>query len=336
MALLHGQTEDTLLGLLALLEAYVRLCNFNQRPDASHDAEHVVRKLFNSTFGYSLKNANDTEKNKPGIDLIDVTNGVAIQVSSQSSNRAQKMQEAAKKIKGDRTISQLVFFWLNDYRPSTEVLEGVEDVAGCTVESLNMNDLSTRIKEARATDSAINILKYELAPLLNQETNRIAGLEQVIRPNTFRDFYASLSCYGEYDLTEEEVGALMNEYMDALQRSPYVCRELYLEVFRFQMKPRSYLDPGLPVTTFTLKYGDDEPMTSKVWEELKHLLHVGLIDFYDETISVDFGEYFESKSVECTLPGKSGSFMQDLISHVAEKNIDPEQFILGLDFSCFD
>jgi len=70
---------------LALLSRKVEIKNSLNLTDLNICAEDFYKDLLNLTFGYKLKNLNESESNAAAIDLYDLENEIAIQVTSTSA-----------------------------------------------------------------------------------------------------------------------------------------------------------------------------------------------------------------------------------------------------------
>lgn len=75
---------------LAMYQSTISLRNSNRLFDINIAAEDFVCGLLNQVYGFHLMNLNSKAKNYPGIDLGDIDNGIAVQVTSDNSRKKVK------------------------------------------------------------------------------------------------------------------------------------------------------------------------------------------------------------------------------------------------------
>jgi len=87
------QIVDMISEQLVALAGKVQLLNALNCTDINIHSENLIRDLLNLLYGYSLVNRNVARQNASAIDLLDSTNRVAVQVTSDTSMR--KLQDTA-------------------------------------------------------------------------------------------------------------------------------------------------------------------------------------------------------------------------------------------------
>jgi len=73
---------EQIISVLALLSRKVEISASLNLTDLNIHAEDFYKDLFNLAFGYELKNINTIDPNAAAIDLGDVKNKIAIQITS--------------------------------------------------------------------------------------------------------------------------------------------------------------------------------------------------------------------------------------------------------------
>lgn len=75
--------------MLACLSRYIEISNSQGTNDINVACENLVLMLMNSVYGYKLENFNGKRhmSNAAGIDLIDLTNKVCVQVTSTQTKK---------------------------------------------------------------------------------------------------------------------------------------------------------------------------------------------------------------------------------------------------------
>ncbi len=81
---------------LSRFKSELEILNSSNLYDINLHSENVLIPLLNELFGLKLENANKTKKNFPGIDLIDIDNRVAFQITSSNDNS--KINHTLKKV----------------------------------------------------------------------------------------------------------------------------------------------------------------------------------------------------------------------------------------------
>lgn len=75
--------------MLSCLSHYIEISNSQGTNDINVACENLVLMLMNSVYGYKLENFNGKShmSNAAGIDLIDLTNKVCVQVTSKQTKK---------------------------------------------------------------------------------------------------------------------------------------------------------------------------------------------------------------------------------------------------------
>lgn len=132
-------------------------------------AENIFMHLLNDTFGYHFKNANDLEHNFPAIDLIDTTNKIVIQVTSDTSTdkvRKKTLEKFETLVKQDKykhyANYKIMMFYIKD-KPSFSpaIVKEFEDKGLPSSHFLGIDDINARIStDTVATDKVYTRLKH--------------------------------------------------------------------------------------------------------------------------------------------------------------------------------
>lgn len=72
--------------LLSRFEAEVKMANANNLYNVNIHSETILIPILNAVYDLNLVNANNFHKNFPGVDLVDIQNGVAFQITSTASS----------------------------------------------------------------------------------------------------------------------------------------------------------------------------------------------------------------------------------------------------------
>lgn len=92
----RSQIINSIAQSLSRFKSEVEILNSSSLYDINLHSENVLIPLLNELFQLTLENANKTKKNYPGIDLIDVENRVAFQITSSNDNT--KIKHTLKKV----------------------------------------------------------------------------------------------------------------------------------------------------------------------------------------------------------------------------------------------
>lgn len=121
---LHNNIQEA----LARFSSEVEISNHNSNYDINVHSEYLLIPLLNLIFNYQLKNANQVKKNFPSVDLIDVENRVAFQITS-SSTKKKVTNTLESFIKNDlhKDFDDLYVLFLTT-RKSSITLDGLDHV----------------------------------------------------------------------------------------------------------------------------------------------------------------------------------------------------------------
>jgi len=92
----RSQSINSIAQSLSRFRNEVEILNSSSLYDINLHSENILIPLLNELFQLNLENANKTKKNYPGIDLIDVENRVAFQITSTNDNT--KIKHTLKKV----------------------------------------------------------------------------------------------------------------------------------------------------------------------------------------------------------------------------------------------
>lgn len=107
--------------MLACLSRYIEINNSQGTNDINVACENLVLMLMNSVYGYKLENFNGKRhmSNAAGIDLIDLTNKVCVQVTSKQTKK--KLDDTLKLCKENSKLKhyKLKFFIISNKAKKT-------------------------------------------------------------------------------------------------------------------------------------------------------------------------------------------------------------------------
>lgn len=106
----RSQLINSIAQSLSRFKSEVEILNSSNLYDISLHSENVLIPLLNELFGLKLENANKTKKNYPGIDLIDIDNRVAFQITSSNDNT--KIKHTLKKVVDHKIYNEVDFVYI--------------------------------------------------------------------------------------------------------------------------------------------------------------------------------------------------------------------------------
>lgn len=159
----HIDRTNHIIQKLTEICSYIKLCNDMGHFDANLFMEDFVLLLLNATFGYHLENINHKvgKNNVKGIDLIDETNKICIQVSSRTD--LEKVRHTLKSIAETEALTgyRLIYFALTDEsinRKTNELSYG-DNVFSFSTDYYDFSNILTLIKSNSAISGQVyNIL----------------------------------------------------------------------------------------------------------------------------------------------------------------------------------
>lgn len=181
---------------LGHIQSMVYILNGQQLYDINHALEDFCTGLLNQVYGWNLTNINHERKNSPAIDLGDLKNSVAVQVTSDSSGR--KIKDTVSKfcshgyyVKFSRLIIVLISPKQNSYKVQID-----------TTGDFNFS-ISSDIKDFR--DLLDDIAKMDL--------DKIVVIKRYIEKE-FPDEYKQLD-FSLYDRMKRVINLILSEQIRA-------------------------------------------------------------------------------------------------------------------------
>lgn len=239
--------------LLTRFSTEVNIQNGNGEFGINIHAENVLIPILNIVLDCDLENINYMSgKNTPGIDLIDKTKGILVQVTSQDD--AEKIEETLNKVNNyynQYSIDQLYIFLLKARKGDHSRSQKIKDAIGNLDFSLTENviDFSTlytlicQKNDVHCTTEILNLLEDQFSD--NDSTSRstefkyYALCKSIIEGNLIDDLFE------EYDLVQ--MSSLCTdaafEYNENI--SEYI-RELLLKTVDMNSYKR-YLHPSMEI-----------------------------------------------------------------------------------------
>lgn len=121
--------------------------------DINTTAEYIFMNILNDVYGWNLTNGNEEKANFPAIDLIDKTNKIVIQVTSETtSNKVRKetIEKFKELVKTDKyreyTDYKIKMFYIkNKPNFSDKILEEFEEKGMLKSDFLGIEDINTKV-----------------------------------------------------------------------------------------------------------------------------------------------------------------------------------------------
>ncbi|KYG73612.1 hypothetical protein AWW68_13050 [Roseivirga spongicola] len=143
---------NSILESLTRFSTEIQISNKNAFFDINIQSEYLLIPLLNLVFDYKLVNANQIKKNYPAVDLIDLDNRLAFQITSTySSHKVKKTLESFRKNDLHKLFDEVFFLFLttNDVKVNSQkVLSevGTKIVLEDDRHFLNFNSLFSHIQ----------------------------------------------------------------------------------------------------------------------------------------------------------------------------------------------
>ena len=158
---------DYIQDTLSYIQSKINNDNKLQHYDSNKKAEDIFMHLLNLTYGWSLQNANDEVINFPAIDLMDTTNEIVIQVTSDTNKKKVKEDTVGafnELVKEDKYKSyahyEIKMFYIKD-KPSKSTLKNWED-EGLISQSniLGIDDINKKISVDTTHTLVTKVFRY--------------------------------------------------------------------------------------------------------------------------------------------------------------------------------
>ena len=142
---LHNNIKQS----LARFSSEVEISNQNSHYDINIHSEYLLVSLLNLVFNYRLVNANQIKKNYPAVDLVDIENRVAFQITS-SQTRKKISDTLESFIKNDlyKEFDDLYILFLTTKKSKLK-LDWIDEIIGDSIRFtkrnlINLSDLAER------------------------------------------------------------------------------------------------------------------------------------------------------------------------------------------------
>lgn len=239
MLLTRENDEKYIMKRLAQIQAVVGLENSQQLYDIDHVLEDFCVGLLNIVFDWSLHNINHEQKNTPAIDLGDVLNKVAVQVTS--DNSGSKIKKTVKKFISNglhNTYNKLLVVVLVPKQRRYTITPETPDTFSFSVENdiLDFRDLIRIIKmegpkKLRAVASFIErefpdgcrTINFELFDRTKEIINKIESGHE-------REVLLEIECFFDDEVTSRCLSELID--LDDLQAD----RKEFLDFYEDQLE----------------------------------------------------------------------------------------------------
>lgn len=171
---------------LALLQQKITFRNKVGYLDLTKVCEDFFKEILNIVFDYNLVNLNGNRSNEPGLDLGDVCNKIAVQVTSQK--KTEKINETLRKISDEkRLIYDRFIVFIIGQKQNTYTLDTALELANKFDKDRDIIDIDFLVKHiAVADESKLTLLQDTFK---REMRNVVVELEPV---NSEGDFESSI------------------------------------------------------------------------------------------------------------------------------------------------
>lgn len=160
MILTRERYLDTITERLSVLVSYVSLKNSLQRFDINHAAEDFYAEFLNLIYGYELENANNVTPDITAIDLVDKTNRLAIQVTSNtSSDKVKDTLRSCQKKEYYKSIDRLIILIITNKKDHKRAYANLPDAGIPFDPNTDIWDCSDIIHDISSLKKSVEQLK---------------------------------------------------------------------------------------------------------------------------------------------------------------------------------
>ncbi len=191
----RSQSINSIAQSLSRFKSEVEILNSSSLYDINLHSENVLIPLLNELFQLTLENANKTKKNYPGIDLIDVENRVAFQITSSNDNT--KIKHTLKKVVEYNIYNDVDFVYvyiLTEKKKSynkesyTEILEDKIDFDPDKhiIDYSNVMNMLDSIIQATRINAIVNLLAEQFTDEKIDTRKKIAeNVEEIVQEDIY-------------------------------------------------------------------------------------------------------------------------------------------------------
>lgn len=307
--------------------------------------EDFFKDIINIIFNYKLVNLNKNRSNNPGLDLGDMSEGIAFQITS--TKTSEKVNKTLSK--SGNKYSKIIILILQEKQKSYSLDKNLMDKLNFNEDDIwDINNLLSEIIHLKLDKL------QELNDLINKEVAKIKieleipdknGNYQTNIKNYIeiipKESFSGISCFYQYleaieyeylDGEEKYIYSKFVSFINELKNLPRITRQFYAFI----------LDRGeWDHEQRTINYGYLKRVCSypDYDGELRLLIKAGLCSI-DEPEYEDRSEYWDSVKINITYPSPSFldndySFYLCLFKFVEDQDLRLDSIIVNLDFSKF-
>jgi len=334
--LTRGHIIGKLIDDLAILKGQIELRNKAGIFDLTKFSEDFFRELLNIIYGLGLKNLNESRSNEPGLDLGDIHNKIAFQITSEKTSS--KINSTLDKITKEQksiynTFNVLI---IGDKQNSYSLTQDLVDSVGFK-EKENLLDL-TNIAKVIVTLDLVDL--HQIHDLFKRDLRNVTiELEPMDSDGNFESsIFNSIEVISNkppenVELLEEhfEVSLDISDYEALYHNLASVPRKFreYICLIAERGKHKEYNKGGqleygilaLKLSTY-LEIKEEDLFQEMLVIEDENLLYLG-----EETDSYDRNVY--SYVID-------SSELNIIIEYLKEKNLSIRKLIMKLDFSILE
>lgn len=233
-----AETFKTIIMYFGILKYYISLRTKQGYVDDNKDLENLIRPVLNLTFGYQLVNANQIVPNHPAVDLIDTTNQVCFQITSDSSlTKIKKTLGTFFDHNLDASYDTLFIFTLSNKPKYRSTPKTQRNFAFSPNEHVMDTEDLIRIIDQKSQDdpdlleSICNSLNENLDIIrktLNEDSSLLSVHKQKKgQPPATLNFYRTILEYEDNLSSEQELNYFIELHKN-ISQLPIRCRELFL------------------------------------------------------------------------------------------------------------
>lgn len=191
----RSQSINSIAQSLSRFKSEVEILNSSSLYDINLHSENVLIPLLNELFQLNLENANKTKKNYPGIDLIDIENRVAFQITSSNDNT--KIKHTLKKVIEYNIYNDIDFVYvyiLTEKKKSynkesySEILEDKMDFDPDKhiIDYSNVMNMLDSIIQATRINTIVNLLAEQFTDEKIDARKKIAdNVEEIVQEDIY-------------------------------------------------------------------------------------------------------------------------------------------------------
>ncbi|MDW0114005.1 SMEK domain-containing protein [Sporosarcina saromensis] len=216
MKTINQKNTEQIIECFTQIVTYTKLQNKLGQYDFSKELELVTKDILNTLFGFNLKFLESEQANHPGIDLGDIKNKIAVQVTSQNTkNKITTTLNLFKKHKLEKNYSKILIVIWNLEKAPTSV---ESDIPYDIMTPVDFVNVFKGLNDAQQ-NKFISYLSINFDMLKQTFNNRILTNKKAVLPNNFDNLYSILEMNDcEIDNTlQHDIDLVLNQFSNNLE-----------------------------------------------------------------------------------------------------------------------